>query len=78
MKNPKLNRLRDERKKKKLNTTEVALYLGISQSMYSYIEIGRERLTYDIAVKLSKLFNLSPDELFYDDFKQFFTEETYN
>lgn len=72
MKNPKLNKLREMRKKAGLNTTEVAEIIGISQSMYSYIEIGRERLSYDIAVKLSELFKSSPDELFYDDFKQYY------
>ena len=72
MKNPKLNKLREIRKKAGLNTTEVAEIIGISQSMYSYIEIGRERLSYDIAVKLSELFKSSPDELFYDDFKQYY------
>lgn len=72
MKNPKLNKLREIRKKAGLNTTEVAEIIGISQSMYSYIEIGRERLSYDIAVKLSELFKSSPDELFYNDFKQYY------
>ena len=72
MKNPKLNKLREIRKKAGLNTTEVAEIIGISQSMYSYIEIGRERLSYDIAVKLSGLFKSSPDELFYNDFKQYY------
>ena len=72
MKNPKLNKLREMRKKAGLNTTEVAEIIGISQSMYSYIEIGRERLSYDIAVKLSELFKSSPDELFYNDFKQYY------
>ena len=72
MKNPKLNKLREMRKKAGLNTTEVAEIIGVSQSMYSYIEIGRERLSYDIAVKLSELFKSSPDELFYDDFKQYY------
>ena len=72
MKNPKLNKLREMRKKSGLNTTETAKIIGISQSMYSYIEIGRERLSYDIAVKLSELFKSSPDELFYDDFKQYY------
>lgn len=72
MKNPRLNKLREMRKKAGLNTTEVAEIIGISQSMYSYIEIGRERLSYDIAVKLSELFKSSPDELFYDDFKQYY------
>ena len=72
MKNPKLNKLREIRKKAGLKTTEVAEIIGISQSMYSYIEIGRERLSYDIAVKLSELFKSSPDELFYNDFKQYY------
>lgn len=71
--NPKLKRLREYRRKYGLSTSKMASLLSISQSMYSYIEIGKKRLSYDIAVKISELFNTTPDKLFYDDFKQFFT-----
>ncbi len=74
MRNPKLNKLRKIRKEKGLTTTDVANILNISQSMYSYIEIGYERLSYEIAIKLSELFNTTPDELFYDDFKKYYDE----
>jgi len=67
--NPVLSKLKSERKKKGLTTTDLAKSIGISQSMYSYIENGIERLSYDLAVKLSEFFNTTPDKLFYDDFK---------
>lgn len=44
--------------------------LGISKPFYSQIENGRRRLSYDMAVKISKIFNMKPDELFYDDHKK--------
>ena len=70
--NPKLKKLRCLRKEKGISTSTMANTLNISQSMYSYIEIGKKRLSYDIAVRISNIFNITPDEIFYDDFKQFF------
>lgn len=70
--NPKLVKLREVRKKKGLRIKDVASIVGVSQSMYGYIETGEKRLSYDMALKLSTLFKMSPDELFYKDFENFF------
>ena len=73
-KNPKLTKLRSERQKKEWSTHYVAKLLGMSQSMYSYLEIGTERLSYKVAVDIAELFNTTPDDLFYDDFKEFYKD----
>ena len=70
--NPKLKKLREYRRSMKFSTKEMAHKLNISQSMYSYIELGQKRLSYTLAVKLANIFKVTPDELFYEDFKQFF------
>lgn len=70
--NPKLNKLITLRKTKNLTTNDMAHILNISQSMYSYIEIGRERLSYDLSVKISDYFKITPDELFYDDYMKYY------
>lgn len=41
--------------------------LNISIGFYSLIENSNRRLTYDMAIKISSIFNLKPDDLFYDD-----------
>lgn len=44
--------------------------LEISKPFYSQIENGRRRLSYDMAVKIAKIFKMKPDELFYEDHKK--------
>ena len=70
--NPKLKTLRILRKQNNLTTADMALKLGMSQSMYSYIEIGEKRLSYEVAVNIANIFNTTPDNIFYEDFKQYF------
>ena len=46
--------------------------LGISKPLYWQIENGERRLSYVMAIKISKIFKMKPDKLFYNDFvKQF-------
>lgn len=73
--NPKLKTLRLLRKNNKLTTTDMAIKLGMSQSMYSYIEIGKKRLSYNAAVNIANIFNTTPDKIFYENFKQYFHKE---
>lgn len=51
-----------------MTTKEVSEKVGISKSFYCQIENCKKRLTYENAIKISEVFNVSPDELFYDDF----------
>ena len=44
----------------------MASMLGISQSFYSQIEHKSRTLTYKMAVKIAKVFNKKPDDLFYE------------
>lgn len=72
--NPVLTKLREERLNQGWTIKYVANLMGISQSMYGYIENGGKRLSYDMAVKLADLFKMTPDELFYKDFEYFFKD----
>ena len=55
------------RKEKKLNQSDVAKYLGITQSNYSLLESGKTRLAVEIAIKICGFFNKPLIELMYDD-----------
>lgn len=61
-------RLKELRIKKKLTGSEMAKMVGISRSYYYQIEGGQKRLTYDLAIKMAKVFKKKPDAVFYDDF----------
>lgn len=60
-------KLKEIRYQKKYTTQIMADKLGISKAFYCQIENGVRRLSYDMAVRISKVFNLSPDELFLAD-----------
>lgn len=64
--NYKLKELREENG---ITSDYISKILNISKAFYSQIENGRRRLSYDMAVKISKIFDMKPDELFYDDHK---------
>jgi putative transcriptional regulator len=72
--NPKLTKLREARQKKGLTIKYMANSLGISPSMYGYIENGDKRLSYDMAVAIADFFETTPDDLFYEDYEQFFKD----
>ncbi len=58
-------KLQKIRKKAGLSYEEIARQLGISKSFYWQIEHKKRRLYYNMAVKIAKLFDLKPDDLFY-------------
>ena len=60
-------RLKELRNKNKLTTQNMADKLGISKPFYSQIENGVRRLSYDMAVRISGIFNVKPDDIFYND-----------
>ncbi len=55
------------RRKKGYKTEQMAEFLGISKAFYSQIENGKRRLSYDMAVRIAKIFHLHPDSIFYHD-----------
>lgn len=75
--NPTLIRLKTMRLKQHINIRDIASNLGISKSYYSSIENGERRLSWDLAIAISKIFNTDPDAIFYDDFKTFFENSSH-
>ena len=47
----------------------MARILGISESYYYQIENGKRKLDYIMAVRISAIFKLKPDDMFYHYFK---------
>ena len=59
----KLKKIREENK---LSYEDMAKKLEISKCFYWQIEHKKRRLYYDMAKRIAKIFNLKPDELFYE------------
>lgn len=64
-----MNRLIELRKQKKLTVIEISKLVGISATYYWQIENKKRRLYYELAVKIAKVFNKKPDEVFYEEYK---------
>ena len=60
-------KLKELRKQKKYTTNDMAEKLGISKPFYCQIENQKRRLSYEMAVKIARVFHTTPDEIFYDD-----------
>lgn len=58
--------LKKMRKEKGYTIYQMADMLGVTASFYSQIENKKRRLFYDIALSIAEVFNMTPDELFYD------------
>ena len=63
------NTLREIRRANNFTSKQMAEKLGISKAFYSQIENRTRRLSYDMAIKISKIFNSKPDKIFYEDSK---------
>lgn len=61
-------KLKGLRNKYNISCRGMSIKLNISASFYCQIENMQRKLTYDMAVKISKIFESYPDELFYDEF----------
>ena len=55
-----------ERKRMNLSYDDMSRMLGLSKSYYWQIENKKRRLFYDLAVKIANIFQLKPDDLFYE------------
>jgi putative transcriptional regulator len=62
-----LEKLKTMRKSEGLTCQQVADLVGISKEYYWMIENGKRRLTYELAVKIAKVFKTSPDNIFLDN-----------
>lgn len=60
-----MEKLKKIRKENNYTIYDMAKFLKITPSFYSQIENKKRRLFYDTAVKISAIFNMKPDEIFY-------------
>ena len=58
-----MSTLKDLRKSKRLNQTELAKRLGVSRQAVSFYEIGARTLPLDCIVPLSKIFEVSVETI---------------
>lgn len=65
-----MHKLKQLRQKNKYSYQYVADILNISKTYYWQIENNKRRLTYELAIRISDIFNLKPDDVFYNDFKK--------
>lgn len=65
-----MDKLRELRLKYKLTNQMMADFLGISKPYYWQLEHDQKRLSYEMAIKMANIFNLKPDELFYEEYKE--------
>lgn len=59
--------LKQYRIKYKLSYKDMSTKLGISKTFYWQIENDKRRLSYNRAMEIAKIFNTTPDQLFYED-----------
>ena len=62
-----MNHLKELREKKNLSYLDMAEILGISKSYYWQIEHKNRRLYYDMAKEIAAIFELKPDDIFYEE-----------
>lgn len=60
-----INKLKKLRKDKKITIKELANILDITPSYYWQLENDKKRLFYEMAIKISYIYNMKPDEIFY-------------
>lgn len=65
-----MEKLRKVREKYGYSCSDMAKLLGISKPFYWQIENKKRNLSYKMAVAISLVFNLKPDDLFYDEYKK--------
>ncbi len=60
-------KLRELREKNNYSLKVMSEATGLCRSYYWQIENGQRGLTYENAKKIAKVFNLRPDDIFFDD-----------
>ena len=65
-----MDELKAIRAKNKFTCEYMADHLNISKPFYWQIENGKRRLSYKMAVRIAKVFNLKPDDIFYEEFRK--------
>ncbi len=64
-----MHELKEIREKNHITCEEMAKRLNISKPFYWQLENNKRRLSYDMALKIAKIFKKKPDDIFYKEFK---------
>lgn len=67
MKETRYQHLTKLRKEKKMTMSTMADKLNITPAYYCQLETKKKRLSYDMAIRIAKILDLKPDEVFYED-----------
>ncbi len=67
MNNARLTKFRLMRKERGMNLEDIAHQLHVSKAYISMIETGKRSLDYEMAIHMAQIFNIRPDELFFED-----------
>ncbi len=62
--------LKNKRMETGYSCRKMAMKLGISKTFYWQLENNKRRMSYEMAFKIASIFNLKPDELFYNYFRK--------
>ena len=65
-----MGKLAELRKENNFTYQYMADQLNISKPFYWQLEHEQRRLSYDMAYKIAKIFDLKPDDIFYEEFKK--------
>lgn len=68
--------LKQHRLDKGYSCETMARKLGICKTYYWQIEQGKKRIAYDLAMKMAKIFEVTPDTLLYDDIAEQMTKKS--
>ena len=63
-----MRKLKTLRLKNKFTYDDMASMLNISKTFYWQLENNKRRLIYKQAVAIAKIFELKPDDIFYEEF----------
>lgn len=65
-----MNKLKELRINNNYTLQQMANILNISKTYYFQLENNKRVLSYINAIKIAKIFNLKPDDIFYNDYKE--------
>jgi len=62
----KFYKLENLRKEHKYTYKDMAIFLGLSKTYYWQLENKKRKLYYQMAKRIADIFNLKPDDIFYE------------
>ena len=64
-----MGKLKQLRISKNYSTKDMANRLSISKPFYWQLENGVRKLSYEMSIKIANVFDLKPDDIFYEEYK---------